>query len=418
MNGDEVSIDTQQQRSLVIFSQVYVPDPAAVGQHVADVAEAMAGQGWRVVVYASSRGYDDPSVRYARREIRGGVDVRRLPLSSFGKRSLVTRLAAQTLFVLQATIAAFFIRKIDVILASTSPPFAGFFGAVLSAVRRRPLVWWVMDLNPDQLILSGTIGESSLPARVFDAMNRFTIRRCTSVVVLDRFMTERLLRKADVSNKLSVIPPWPHDHLMQEVPRGSNRFRRRHLSRAQRVVMYSGNHGVATPVAPLVRAAKALRDEPRLQFAFVGGGVLKASIDAEINAAGLINAVSLPYQALADLADSLSAGDVHVVSIADTAVGASHSCKIYNAMLLGKPILAIAPAESHVAEIVRSSDAGWVVAPGDDQALLAMLQMLAGMDDAELHARGRRGEDFVRKHFQREQLLGSFCSLLTASAKS
>ncbi len=67
-------------KSFLIISQVYVPDPASVGQHIADAAAEMARRGYRVIVYASARGYDDPSKVYPRRETLNGVDVRRLPL--------------------------------------------------------------------------------------------------------------------------------------------------------------------------------------------------------------------------------------------------------------------------------------------------------------------------------------------------
>ena len=48
----------------LIISQVYVPDPASVGQHVADAAAEMAGRDYHVIVYASARGYDDPGKKY------------------------------------------------------------------------------------------------------------------------------------------------------------------------------------------------------------------------------------------------------------------------------------------------------------------------------------------------------------------
>src|SRR5688500_3440220 len=76
------------QPVLLIFSQTFVPDPAAVGQYVADLAIAMAARGHYVRVYASASGYEDPTRRYPARELLRGVDVRRLPFASFGKRSL------------------------------------------------------------------------------------------------------------------------------------------------------------------------------------------------------------------------------------------------------------------------------------------------------------------------------------------
>ena len=52
----------RKRQRLLILSQVYVPDPASVGQHLHDFAAEMARRGHDVVVYCSSRGYDDPTL--------------------------------------------------------------------------------------------------------------------------------------------------------------------------------------------------------------------------------------------------------------------------------------------------------------------------------------------------------------------
>jgi hypothetical protein len=50
--------------TVLVLSQVYLPDPASVGQHMADVAAAMASRGHRTVVLTADRGYDDPTQRF------------------------------------------------------------------------------------------------------------------------------------------------------------------------------------------------------------------------------------------------------------------------------------------------------------------------------------------------------------------
>ena len=54
----------ESKPTLLVLSQVYVPDPASVGQHMADAAQSMAARGYRVRVLTAGRGYDDPSVKY------------------------------------------------------------------------------------------------------------------------------------------------------------------------------------------------------------------------------------------------------------------------------------------------------------------------------------------------------------------
>ena len=93
------SVNVDWMRTLVIITQVYVPDPAAVGQQIADVAAEMIRRDWRVVVFAAARGYENPKLRYPWHETRGGVEICRLPFSSFGKGSMLKRLLGQLLFV-------------------------------------------------------------------------------------------------------------------------------------------------------------------------------------------------------------------------------------------------------------------------------------------------------------------------------
>jgi len=76
-------------KKLTIVSRVYPPDPAAVGQYLADIGKEMVDRGWQVNVLNADRGYDDPNLKYPRNEVRYGVKVQRLPFSSCGKRSSI-----------------------------------------------------------------------------------------------------------------------------------------------------------------------------------------------------------------------------------------------------------------------------------------------------------------------------------------
>src|SRR3954466_4293292 len=89
---------------LLVISQVYVPDPASVGQHIADVAERMASRGYAVRVLTSRAGYDDPRQKYSARERRAGVDINRFPFSSSGKKTLIHRLIGKAIFLAQVIV--------------------------------------------------------------------------------------------------------------------------------------------------------------------------------------------------------------------------------------------------------------------------------------------------------------------------
>src|SRR5215471_20314389 len=95
-------------KTLLVFSQTFVPDPASVGQHIADATFEMARRGHRVQVYTANRGYDDPTVEYPSRETRRGVEIRRLKFSSFGKKSILTRVCGTASFMIQCVFVGLF----------------------------------------------------------------------------------------------------------------------------------------------------------------------------------------------------------------------------------------------------------------------------------------------------------------------
>jgi hypothetical protein len=400
-----------KQPVFLVFSQVYVPDPAAVGQHIADAAAEMARRGYRTIVYTARHGYEDSDVEYPAREVKDGVEIRRLPWSSFGKGSVKVRLIAQILFLLQAMIRGLFIPRLCGVLVSTSPPACGIGGAIISLVRRVPLKFWVMDLNPDQLVVMKVLRATSWPVKLFEAFNLATLWKCSDVVVLDRFMGERVQRKHPVAHKMQVLPPWPLDERVQDMPHGDNAFRQQYVRDGKFVVMYSGNHTPANPLKTLLDAAETMQDEPRLQVMCIGGGGAKKEVDDKI-AAGVKNIVSLPYQPVHALSQSLSAADLHVVAMGDDMVGIVHPCKVYGAMSVSRPVLFFGPAESHIGALLHAHQFGWRVDHGDIAGAQRVLREILATPRLELQAMGRRGAAVLAQGYGKRELQKALCDVL------
>ena len=405
--------DTPPKRgTILLLTQVYVPDPASVGQHLHDVAAELVNRGHRVIVYAASRGYDDPSRKYPLREVRDGVEIRRLPLSSFGKKSIPLRVLGGLLLMFQQMIRGLFVGGMDRILVSTSPPMCPVAALVISWIRRTPIVYWVMDLNPDQVIELGKVKEGSLAARTMNWLNRRILGRARRVVALDRFMVERLQKKRDVAGKTAVMPPWPHDDHMEMIAHSDNPWRADNIDGETFVVMYSGNHGFSTPVKTVLDAALRMQDDTGLEFLFIGGGVGKKVVEETIDTHSPSNIRSLPYQPFETLRYSLSAADVHLVSVGDDVVGVVHPCKIYGAMAVGRPILLLAPDPCHASDIVRDNRIGWHIPHGDVEGAQRVLEEIRNTSQAELEAMGQRAQEAIRREYSKSGLCGKFCDVV------
>lgn len=398
--------------TFLIISQVYIPDPASVGQHIADAAAEMVKRGYRVIVYASARGYDDPSKKYSSRETLHGVDVRRLPLSSLGKSSIAIRLVAQWIFLIQAMVRGLFTRNLAGIMVSTSPPFCGFAGAVIATLRGVPVKYWLMDLNPDQMVAMGKLKQTSLPVKIFDWFNRVILRRSSDIVVLDRFMLERVIKKGvAVEAKTAIMPPWPHEDELARIAHAENPFRKKQNLDGQFVIMYSGNHSPANPIKTILDAAERFQGDPSIVFMCIGGGGGKKEVEDKV-AKGIKNIRSLPYQPLNEIKYSLSAADVHIVSVGPGVVGIVHPCKVYGAMAVSRPILLLGPNPCHVSDLIDQHKIGWHIAHGDVDGAERVIKQIVATPREELDAMGRRAAEVIRTQLSKNILQTKFCDVL------
>lgn len=398
--------------TLLIFSYVYPPDPAAVGQHMHDAAAELARRGRRVRVITSNRGYDDPSKVFPGREVRDGVEIVRVPLSSFGKKRLALRILAMALFTLSCIWHGLTTRRLSCITVSTSPPTSPFAAVVAAAVRGIPIKFWVMDLNPDQAILRGLFKETSLLARAGNWFNRLILRRAADVVALDRFMAERLNRKVNAGSRMHIIPPWPHDEHLSPVSHDRNPFRKAHGLDGKFVVMYSGNHGLTTPVTTILDAALKLRHRDDIVFMFIGGGHGKKDVERVIREHAPANIRSLPYQPLDQIRFSLSAADVHMVTMNDEMVGVIHPCKIYGAMRIARPILLVGPEPCYATDLIAEARCGWRMGHGDAEGAARLIEAIAAMPRAELGAMGERAAQLVERKYSMAILRKAFCDVV------
>lgn len=423
-----------QQPVLLVITQVYVPDPAALGQHLHDLAREVAGRGIDVRVLASARGYDNAESVYPKRETRDGVVIRRFGAASFGKRSLLFRIIAQFSLLIQAFVYGVFTRKLHGVLISTSPPFASAVAMAIALFRRVPILYWVMDINPDQAVSLGLFSERSLPVRLFERLNRRILRKASTVVVLDPLMERRLLDKLppgereSLKQKILVVPPWPLDDRLRRIPHSENVFRIRQGWQDKCVAMYSGNHAISHPIATVLEAAERLAPErPDILFAFIGGGKRKPEVEAAIEkqrAQGEpVNIVSLPYQPLERLAESLSAADVHLVSIGNESVGIVHPCKIYGALALAKPVLLLGPRRNHFTHRLEgeSSDNPWdavgkQVEHGDIEGMVAAIRALADLTEEERERLGACGQSLIAG-LSKDRLCGLLADQVCASIR-
>jgi len=339
----------------LLLNQCFYPDVVSTAQHLTDLALELRKRGHEVTVIAGDRGYDDPSLRFPRRETWNDIRIIRISSLNLGKKSKWRRALNFASFLINCALRLVMLRRFDVVVALTSPPLISVFGSLFVKLKGGRFFFWVMDLNPDEAVAAGWLNEKSLTARLLASLLRHSLKTATRVIVLDRFMKDRILAKGISADKILVLPPWSHDDAISFDPQGREAFRSKHELTRKFVVMYSGNHSPCHPLDTLLDAALRLSATQNITFCFVGGGSEQIKVKKFADHHQLENVRCLPYQPLQELSGSLSAADLHVVVMGDPFVGIVHPCKVYNILQLGTPFLCIGPAESHLSDIVADN---------------------------------------------------------------
>lgn len=357
---------------VLILNQAFYPDVVSTAQHASDLAKALTQAGHEVTVVCSRRGYDDPHIRFSKRETWNGVNIIRVRSTGLGKASRWRRATDFGTFMASCALCLSSLLHFDVLIAMTSPPLISFLASLAVPRRADNLVFWSMDLNPDEAIAAGWLRKDSLTTRALSRMLAHSLRRASIVIALDRFMKIRIEAKGIEPRKIQVVPPWAHDDHVRFDPIGREQFRTLHRLSDKFVVMYSGNHSPCHPLDTLLEAAERLADREEIVFCFVGGGSEFKKVQDRVRTHRLPNALCLPYQPLETLSASLSAADLHVVIMGNEYVGIVHPCKVYNVLTVGSPLLYIGPAESHVRDIISHASSGvYSCAHGDVETVTA-----------------------------------------------
>jgi glycosyltransferase involved in cell wall biosynthesis len=394
---------------LLAINQYYAPDHAATAQLLSDLCEGVAAQGDDVCVIASSGSYLGGGRLPPRENIRG-VAVRRPWATNLGKRHVVHRVADYGTFWSAAVLDALRVERPDVMLALTTPPMIAA-GALLAAKARGvPVVSWVQDVYPEVAAEFGVLRRSSAAYRTFALLARRTHGAMERIVVLSERMAERVIAQGASPEQVRVIPNWADGSLVMPLSHAENPFRLRHGLTDRFVALYSGNLGVGHDFETFIDAARSLASSrPEVLFLFVGDGARRAETEAKSR--GLANVRFLPYQPRETLAESLSAADLHLISLRDGLDGLLVPSKLYGALASGRPVFFVGPQGCEVSRVIRRFDLGWSGCPGDTQGLVRAIEH-AVVHREDTARRGEEARRIFAEHFERRHAVAKFRAVL------
>ncbi len=378
---------------IVFVNRHYWPSEAATAQLLTDLAEGLAGRGRSVAVVASH----DGSVTTSFEEDRRGVHISRVRATRWGRRSLLGKACDYLTFTLACRrVLPRRLQERDWLVPMTDPPTLALVAAAAGRRTNVRVAHWIQDIHPEiSLALPGRriLRLLSIPwIRRRDA----AWRSAEACIAISQDMAAVVAEHGVPPAKIQVIHNWaPGGGDLTPVAPDQNPLRREWNVADQFVVAYSGNLGRVHALEPVLAAAALLRDDRRLTFLFIGDGPQRPALQAAVAQRRLTNVRFLPPQPRDRLAESLSVGDVHLVTLRAGCERFVYPSKLYGVLAAGRPIVFVGPPRCELAEAVRRRGAGLVADPNDPGAVAAAIRALHA-DPARREKMGRAAADWFR----------------------
>ncbi len=401
--------------NILFICQYFPPEPGAPAARTHEHAREWARLGHVVTVVCGVPNHPDGVIppKYKRHfiyeEIEDGIRVLRCWFFAAPNAGRFRRSAAFVSFMAAALFwGAVKGGRCDVVLATSPQLLCGLAGWLTALIKRRPFVFEVRDLWPQQIVDLGVLRNPMIIGWL-QRLEMLLYRKSQAIVAVAPAAAESIIGRGIASEKVHTITNAIDLEFFSLRPRmGAMRLRYGWGDRI--LAMYIGTHGMSQGLETVLEAARLLERRRDLHFVFIGSGAERQSLIDKAERMGLANVEFIPSQPRGDMPDFYAAADICLAPLKRRDVFRTNiPSKLFEIMACARPV--ILGAEGQAREVLEAAGAGVVVTPEDPQALAQAVEMLA--DNPAARSRfGEQGRRHVEKHYSRAQRARALLEIL------
>ena len=399
----------------LLITQYFDPEIGAPQVRLAAVTRALVAKGHEVEIVTGMPNHPTGAIfpgyrnRFYLKEDWRGCKVHRVwlyPALGAGFKRIVNYLsfAVLVLFPLSR------VRKPDVILVESPPPFVMAPVVFFNLFWRAKLVLNVADLWPDSITEMGLMREGMLTS-ILRAFEAWCYRRTHYINAVTEGIKDSLVNKKNVPiNKVLFFPNGADTEMFR--PQEPDSVLAEQLGLKEKdAILYAGTLGYAQGLDVALQAMAIMEARyPSAHLVFIGDGSDRERLNKLAKTLALNNVSFLsphPPEYVANLFSICIAGFACLKSL-PLFEGARPS-KIFPIMASGKPVIYSGAGEG--ARLVLEAQAGIVSPPGDPEALSEAFAALIN-DREKADKYGRNGRDYVVKNLGWEMIVDKWLSQL------
>jgi colanic acid biosynthesis glycosyl transferase WcaI len=299
------------------------------------------------------------------------------------------------------------------VILSPSPPLSiGINAYVLSRLLRAKYIYNVQELYPDIAVNLGIVKNRRIIAWL-SSIEHFIYDHAAAITTITNSIQNKVQLRVRDASRVHMIPNYVATDDVVHVAR-DNEFSRQYKITDHFVVTYAGNLGMPQNLWMLVDAAILLKDTEKVTFLIIGDGSEKEGLREAVKREKLSNIHIIDYQPMSIMPCIYASSDVFYVGQMPHAHSDGIPSKIYRIFGNKKPVLAVTPAESDLADCVRRACGGVVVSKNEARTFADAVLSLKGAP-SEVQAYGMNGFSFVQQYSRSsvsrkyDELIRSIC---------
>jgi len=354
--------------------------------------------------------------RLWQRSTLDGIEVIRVWSYITANEGFLRRTLDYVSFMCTAFPAALFVRRVDVIVATSPQLFAPCAAYLAGLFKRRPYVFELRDLWPESIRAVGAISNSRI-LDVLEELELFLYRRARHIVSVTEAFRQNLIGRDIAADKISVVTNGAD--LARFVPKERDEALRAELGLSGRIIVgYVGTHGMAHRLSTVLEAAQLAKGDLQLadvHFLFIGDGAEKKSLKDEACTRQLDNVTFIDSVPRDEVVRYWSIIDLAVIHLKRTPLFKTViPSKMFECMAMGIPVLHGVEGES--ADIVKREGVGLLFEPENARQLCAAIRRLRA--DRELLASCRMNGKPAAERYDRKKLAALMLEHLQRAAVS
>jgi len=412
-SGKKMNSTVNPSKPRILFvNRSYWPDAEATGQLLTDLCQSLVDQ-FDVSVLCGQPNSNPGNSTYtcSGEQSHAGVTIHRLPHTQFNKRRGGGRIANLISFTLAVRRWLATSARYDIVVSETDPFLLPIVVAPYAKRTGASFVAYLQDIYPDIAIRLGKAKDGIVTRQLRNRL-RSAYQSAKKVIVLSPAMKAELVGWGLDGQTIDIVPNWVDCEAVVPM-KEKNPFRWAHGWQNDFVVMHSGNMGLSQRLDALIDAVRDPRFPARAKLVLIGGGADEVRLkDLAAKSPRARDIHFLPYQSREGLSASLSAADLHVISVDPRIGGTMMPSKLYGILASATPVMAIADAESDVAKIVLQNDVGIVADQHDPAKIAAAVEKMANLSSPAMTDITRRARALAESHFDKRICVERFASML------